>query len=215
MALDFDKMGGILPAIIQDSVSGEVLMLGFMNAEAYEKTVSEGRVSFFSRTKKRIWTKGEESGNYLNLVGIFEDCDQDSLLISVRPEGPVCHTGQRSCFGESLPGFRETPEEGGGKTGTEGKAGNLAFLGKLQKLLESRKRELPEDSYTAALFRAGINKIAQKLGEEAVELVIEAKEDNDGRFLEESADLLFHLMILLVERGYRLEDVCRVLEGRH
>ncbi len=207
MELDFDKMGGILPAVIQDAASGEVLMLGFMNAEAYEKTVSEGRVSFFSRTKKRIWTKGEESGNTLNVVGILEDCDQDSLLISVRPEGPVCHTGQRSCFGESLPGFRENT--------TEGEAGNLAFLGKLQKLLESRKRELPEDSYTAGLFRAGINKIAQKLGEEAVELVIEAKGDNDGRFLEESADLLFHLMILLVDRGYRLEDVCRVLEGRH
>jgi len=196
MNLNFEKMGGILPAVIQDAETGEVLMLGFMNPEAYDKTRTEGRVCFYSRTKKRLWTKGEESGNYLNVVEIREDCDRDSLLVRVRPDGPVCHTGQRSCFGENPPG-------------------TLDFLNLLQGLLRSRKQELPENSYTASLFRAGINKIAQKLGEEAVELVIEAKDTDDGRFLDEAADLLFHLMILLVERGYGLGDVAAVLERRH
>ncbi len=194
--MNFNKMGGILPAVIQDAASGQVLMLGFMNREAYDKTRKEGRVCFYSRTKKRLWTKGEESGNYLNVMEIREDCDRDSLLILVDPEGPVCHTGQKSCFGEgNLPA--------------------LNFLVSLQDLLRSRKQELPENSYTASLFRAGVNKIAQKLGEEAVELVIEAKDSNDDKLLNEAADLLFHLMILLVEKGYGLEDVAEVLRSRH
>lgn len=224
MSLNFEKMGGILPAIIQDSRSSEVLMLGFMNREAYEKTLSEGKVCFYSRTKKRLWTKGEESGNYLNLVEIREDCDRDTLLVRVIPEGPVCHTGQRSCFGEGIPGSVEKPAgseknfaEPGDRSPEAGPESTpyLDFLRVLQDLLNSRKKELPENSYTAGLFKAGVNEIAQKLGEEAVELVIEAKDRDDEKFLNEAADLLFHLMILLVERGYGLDDVVRVLEQRH
>ena len=196
MSLNFEKMGGILPAIIQDAKTGEVLMLGFMNREAYEKTMAEGKVSFYSRTRKRLWTKGEESGNYLNVVEVLEDCDQDTLLVKADPVGPVCHTGQRSCFGEP-------------------QGDRLGFLRQLQDLLRDRKEKLPEDSYTAKLFRSGVNKIAQKLGEEAVELVIESKDLDDSRFLNEAADLLFHLIILLVDRGYGMEDVTRVLESRH
>jgi phosphoribosyl-ATP pyrophosphohydrolase/phosphoribosyl-AMP cyclohydrolase len=224
MSLNFEKMGGILPAIVQDSRSSEVLMLGFMNREAYEKTLSEGKVCFYSRTKKRLWTKGEESGNYLNLVEIREDCDRDTLLVRVIPDGPVCHTGQRSCFGEGIPGSVDkpagsvkSPAEPGERSSeaSQEPVQNLDFLRVLQDLLDSRKKELPEDSYTARLFREGVNEIAQKLGEEAVELVIEAKDRDDEKFLNEAADLLFHLMILLVERGYGLEDVVRVLEQRH
>ena len=196
MTLDFEKMGGILPAIIQDAQSNQVLMLGFMNREAYEKTTREGRVTFYSRTKKRLWTKGEESGNYLQLVEIKEDCDRDTLLVMVNPDGPVCHTGEPSCFGES-------PGNG------------LKFVRELQDLLKSRKENLPENSYTAKLFSNGVDKIAKKIGEEAVELIIEALDSNDERFLEEAADLLFHMMILLTERGYGLEDVVKVLKGRH
>ncbi len=196
MTLDFNKMGGILPAIIQDARSNRVLMLGFMNSEAYEKTLDEGRVTFYSRTKERLWTKGEESGNFLNLVDITPDCDNDTLLVRVNPEGPACHTGQESCFG--------IDSDGG-----------LDFIAELEEILRSRKQEMPEDSYTAKLFSHGINKIAKKLGEEAVELVIEAKDSDDERLLEEAADLLFHMLILLIERGYALEDVVRVLRGRH
>ena len=196
MALNFEKMGGILPAIIQDARSNQVLMLGFMNREAYEKTTGEGRVTFYSRTKKRLWTKGEESGNYLQLVEIREDCDHDTLLVRVDPDGPVCHTGEPSCFGEV--------------------AGNgLEFVLELQDLLKSRKENLPEDSYTAKLFTDGVNKISKKIGEEAVELIVEALGSDNERFLEEAADLLFHLMILLTDRGYGLEDVVKVLKGRH
>jgi phosphoribosyl-ATP pyrophosphohydrolase/phosphoribosyl-AMP cyclohydrolase len=196
MALNFDKMGGILPAIIQDAQSNQVLMLGFMNREAYDKTIRDGMVTFYSRTKKRLWTKGEESGNFLRVVEIKEDCDQDTLLVRVDPDGPVCHTGERSCFGET---------EGNG----------FGFVLELQELLKSRKENLPEDSYTAKLFSKGIDKIVQKVGEEAVELIVEAKNSDNERFLEEAADLLFHMMILLTERGYGLEDVVRVLKGRH
>jgi len=196
MSLNFSKMDGILPAIIQDSETGEVLMLGFMNKESYQKTLNEGRVCFYSRTKKRLWTKGEESGNFLNVIDIREDCDQDTLLIRVKPDGPVCHTGTRTCFGE--PPLHD-----------------LSFLHSLQELLESRKKDLPEKSYTSKLFREGVNKIAQKVGEEAVELIIEAKDGDDNRFLNEAADLLFHMMILLADRGYRLEDVVGILKERH
>ena len=193
---NFDKLNGLIPAIIQDHRTGMVLMLGFMNPEAYEKTCNEKRVTFYSRTKKRLWTKGEESGNHLQVIEIRLDCDQDTLLISVIPEGPVCHTGTLSCFGDDI----NVP---------------LYFISVLQNILRSRKEEKPEDSYTAELFRKGINAIAQKLGEEAVELIIESKEKDDYKFLNESADLLFHLMILLIDRGYSLEDVAEVLKKRH
>jgi phosphoribosyl-ATP pyrophosphohydrolase/phosphoribosyl-AMP cyclohydrolase len=196
MALNFEKLGGILPAIIQDSDTNEVLMLGFVNQESYDKTIAEGKVCFYSRTKKRLWTKGEESGNFLNVVEITEDCDHDTLLIRVEPVGPVCHTGQRTCFGEVSPN-------------------RLSFLNKLQDLLKTRKKELPEGSYTSKLFKDGVNRIAKKLGEETVELVIEAKDNDDSLFLNEAADLLFHMMILLVDRGYELEDVTKILEERH
>ena len=196
MSLNFDKLGGILPAIIQDAQTNEVLMLGFMNQEAYEKTLSEGKVTFFSRTKERLWTKGEESGNYMDVVEILEDCDADTLLIRANPQGPACHTGMRTCFGETV-------------------QDDLSFLQNLQALLQSRKEELPENSYTAKLFRNGPRKIAKKVGEEATELVIEAMDSDDELFLNEAADLLFHMTILLVDRGYRLEDVVKVLKERH
>jgi len=196
MSLNFDKLGGILPAIIQDAQTNEVLMLGFMNQEAYDKTLSEGKVTFFSRSKKRLWTKGEESGNFMDVVEIFEDCDADTLLIRVSPQGPACHTGKRTCFGETV-------QE------------NLSFLQHLQTLLQSRKEKLPENSYTSKLFRSGPRKIAKKVGEEAAELVIEAMDSDDDLFLNEAADLLFHMTILLVDRGYKLEDVVKVLKERH
>ncbi len=196
MSLNFDKMGGILPAIIQDAQTNEVLMLGFMNQEAYEKTVSEGKVTFYSRTRERLWTKGEESGNFMDVVEILEDCDADTLLIRANPQGPACHTGMRTCFGE-------TDQD------------NISFLQNLQALLQSRKEELPENSYTAKLFRQGPRKIAKKLGEEAAELVIEAMDTDDECFINEAADLLFHMTILLVDRGYRLEDVAKILADRH
>ncbi len=196
MSLNFDKMGGILPAIIQDAQTNEVLMLGFMNQEAYEKTVSEGKVTFYSRTRERLWTKGEESGNFMDVVEILEDCDADTLLIRANPQGPACHTGMRTCFGETV-------------------QDNLSFLHNLQALLQSRKEELPENSYTAKLFREGPRKIAKKLGEEAAELVIEAMDSDDECFINEAADQLFHMTILLVDRGYRLEDVAKILADRH
>lgn len=196
MSLNFDKMGGILPAIIQDAKTNEILMLGFMNLEAYEKTVSEEKVTFYSRTKERLWTKGEESGNFMDVVEILEDCDADTLLIRVNPQGPACHTGMRTCFGETV-------------------QDDLSFLQNLQALLQSRKEELPENSYTAKLFRNGPRKIAKKVGEEAAELVIEAMDSDDECFLNEAADLLFHMTILLIDRGYRLEDVVKVLKDRH
>jgi phosphoribosyl-ATP pyrophosphohydrolase/phosphoribosyl-AMP cyclohydrolase len=193
---DFNKLNGLIPAIIQDHSTGMVLMLGFMNAAAYNKTSKEGLVTFYSRTKERLWTKGEESGNHLKVVEIKMDCDGDTLLITVVPEGPVCHTGTISCFGE-------------------GKGFPLQFLTELQDILKSRKKNKPQGSYTAELFRSGTNAIAQKLGEEAIELIIESKEKDDTRFLDESADLLFHFILLLVDRGYDLTDVAEVLQKRH
>jgi phosphoribosyl-ATP pyrophosphohydrolase/phosphoribosyl-AMP cyclohydrolase len=194
--MDFEKLGGIIPAIIQDAVTDRVLMLGFMNPEALQKTESEGRVTFFSRTKQRLWTKGEESGNFLHVVEILKDCDQDTLLIKARPEGPVCHTGSDTCFNE------------------ENKLG-MEFLEVLQKLIKDRKEQMPANSYTTSLFQAGINKIAQKVGEEAVELIIESKDRNDDLFLNEAADLLYHLMVLLTARGYGIVNVAGILENRH
>lgn len=189
-------MNGLVPAIIQHYQSNQVLMLGFMNAEALEETKKTGRVTFFSRTRNRLWTKGEESGNFLEVKDLQEDCDQDTLLIKVDPVGPVCHTGDRSCFGDD--------------------SGNpYTFLEELQSLLKNRKSEMPEGSYTAKLFKSGTNKIAQKVGEEAIEFIIESKDKDDDKFLNEGADLLFHILILLIDRGYTLSDIAAILKERH
>ncbi len=190
-----------MPAIVQDADTRAVLMLGYMDAEALEATQSTGRVTFYSRSKQRHWTKGETSGNYLEFVEMKTDCDRDALLVLARPSGPVCHTGTDTCWGEEN-------QEG------------IEFIGELQRVIESRKREAESGdentgSYVASLFRKGIPKIAQKVGEEAVETVIEAMDTNDGLFLNESADLLFHLLVLLQARGYRLEDVVALLKERH
>lgn len=195
MKPDFSKYtDGLVPAIIQDANTSKVLMLGFMNAEAFEQTQKENRVTFFSRSKNRLWTKGEESGNFLEVKNMLLDCDNDTLLIKVIPTGPVCHKGTDTCWGE---------------TNTEN------FLFEMEKVIHARKNADPESSYTAKLFSQGINKIAQKVGEEAVEVVIEAKDDNEKLFLDESADLLFHYTILLAAKGYELKDVIEVLEKRH
>jgi len=196
MELDFDKMGGLIPAIIQDDFTGKVLMLGFMNPEALAKTREIGKVTFFSRTKNRLWTKGEESGNFLNVVSITEDCDRDTLLIKVNPVGPVCHTGSDTCFGERN-------EE------------DIMFIKYLQDFIETRRREMPEKSYTTSLFNSGTGRMAQKVGEEAVETVIEAMANNDERLLYEASDLLYHLIVLLTYKGYRIEDLARELKKRH
>src|SRR5690606_18133319 len=192
--IDFEKLDGLVPCIVQDANSGVVLMLGFMNAEALEKTISEKTVTFYSRTKKRLWTKGETSGNFLRVVEILSDCDNDTLLVKARPEGPACHTGADTCFNEN------------------NKTWNLA---KLDGIIADRKANPTEGSYTASLFNKGINKVAQKVGEEAVELVIEAKDNNDELFLNEAADLMFHYLVLLRAKGFTLADVEAVLESRH
>ena len=198
MTIDFNKnKDGLVPAIIQDHRTDKVLMLGYMNAEALSKTKESGQVTFFSRSKNRLWTKGEESGNFLNLVDIKVDCDQDTLLISVNPVGPVCHTGSDTCWQEE-------------------NASGFGFLSQLEEIIASRKENQEDQkSYVASLFRSGINKIAQKVGEEAVETVIEAKDNNDELFLDESADLLFHYLILLQAKGFRLKDIEDVLAKRH
>ncbi len=199
--MDFKKMNGIIPAIIQDAKTDTVLMLGFMSPEALEKTRKEGKVCFFSRTRNRLWTKGEESGNFLYVVDILEDCDHDTLLIKANPAGPVCHTGSDTCFDE--------------KNSSSPHTGGIDFIAQLQQLIHARKAEMPEGSYTTSLFEKGINRIAQKVGEEAVELVIESKDNNDELFLNEAADLIYHLLVLLTEKGYDIKDVAAVLEQRH
>ncbi len=198
MKLDFSKLGnGLIPAIIQDNTTNKVLMLGFMNEEAYQKTVKEGKVTFFSRTKKRLWTKGEVSGNFLNVVSITEDCDQDTLLIKANPVGPVCHTGADTCFNE------------------KNQEDDLYFLKFLQDFIDRRKAEMPEGSYTTSLFNSGTRRMAQKVGEEAVETVIGAMANDDENFIYESADLVYHLIVLLTSKGYRIEDIARELKKRH
>lgn len=198
MELDFDKSPeGLLPAIIQDAETFNVLMLGYMNKEALEQTIASQKVTFFSRSKNRLWTKGEESGNYLELVSIKADCDADTLLIFARPHGPVCHTGTDTCWGAD-------------------NKSNFGFLSELEKVIADRKlNPNNEKSYVASLFAKGINKIAQKVGEEAVETVIEAKDNNDDLFLNEAADLLFHYLILLQAKGFQLSDIAQVLKSRH
>lgn len=197
MNLDFAKMGGLVPAIIQDVETEKVLMLGFMNEEAYQKTMDSGRVTFFSRTKKRLWTKGEESGNFLNVVDMKVDCDNDTLLIRVHPMGPVCHQGTDTCWGE------------------KNESSSVMFLKTLQDFICRRYEEMPEGSYTTSLFQSGVNKMAQKVGEEAVETVIEACNGSDERLIYEGADLLYHLIVLLTSKGYRIEDLARELQERH
>jgi len=196
MTLTFDEKTGLIPAIVQDSTTGKVLMLGYMNREALEETRRISRVTFFSRSKQRLWTKGEESGNFLELVSISEDCDQDALLVKAIPRGPTCHKGTDTCWGE------ENTDQFG-------------FLTALEDVIRERRENAPENSYVASLFSKGINKIAQKVGEEAVELVIESKDDSEELFLNESADLLFHYLILLQAKGYALSDVVDILKQRH
>lgn len=196
MSIDFDKMDGLVPAIIQDADTAKVLMLGFMNCEAYDKTMETGKVTFYSRTRNRLWTKGEESGNFLHVVSVKADCDRDTLLIQVHPVGPVCHTGTDTCWGEK----NEQP---------------VMFLKELQDFINVRHTEMPEGSYTTSLFRSGVNKMAQKVGEEAVETVIEACNGTDDRLIYESADLLYHLIVLLTSKGYSIEDIARELKERH
>ncbi len=196
MKVDFSKYAdGLVPAIVQDIETHKVLMLGFMNQEALTKTEETGKVTFFSRSKNRLWTKGEESGNFLELKSMAVDCDQDTLLIQVHPVGPVCHTGADTCWSE-----RNHSED---------------FLLYLEDIIRLRKQASPEDSYVAKLFSRGINKVAQKVGEEAVELVIEAKDDNEELFLNEAADLLFHYLLLLNAKGYKLQSVIDILKKRH
>jgi phosphoribosyl-ATP pyrophosphohydrolase/phosphoribosyl-AMP cyclohydrolase len=196
MKIDFKKYAdGLAPAIIQDHKTHKVLMLGFMNEEALQKTMREGKVTFFSRSKKRLWTKGEESGNELLLKEVMSDCDHDTLLIKAEPTGPVCHTGADTCWSE-----KNHAED---------------FLSYLEHIIELRKESEDERSYVRKLFHSGINKIAQKVGEEAVELVIEAKDVNNELFLNEASDLLFHFLILLQAKGYKLEDVIAILKERH
>jgi phosphoribosyl-AMP cyclohydrolase / phosphoribosyl-ATP pyrophosphohydrolase len=194
--LDFSKAGGLVPAIIQDETTGKVLMLGYMNEEALSKTRAEGKVTFFSRTKNRLWTKGETSDNFFFVKDIIADCDKDTLLIKVSPVGPACHTGADTCFNE---------------VNTDG----IAFLNSLTSIIKDRHNNPSDKSYTSSLFAKGINKVAQKVGEEAVEVVIEAKDDNQKLFLNESADLLFHLMILLEAKGNSLDEVVDILKQRH
>jgi phosphoribosyl-ATP pyrophosphohydrolase/phosphoribosyl-AMP cyclohydrolase len=197
MNIDFDKMNGLVPAIIQDHITSKVLMLGYMNREAYEKTLETGKVTFFSRTKNRLWTKGEESGNFLNVVSIKEDCDQDTLLIKVDPVGPVCHTGTDTCWGE------------------KNELDDIMFLKHLQDFIDKRHEEMPENSYTTSLFQSGINRMAQKVGEEAVEMIIEATNGTDDRMIYEGSDMIYHLIVLLTSKGYRIENLVRELKERH
>jgi phosphoribosyl-ATP pyrophosphohydrolase/phosphoribosyl-AMP cyclohydrolase len=195
--LNFSKSpDGLLPAIIQDAVTQKVLMLGFMNEEAYQQTLTTKKVTFFSRTKQRIWVKGETSGNFLELIDVRIDCDQDTLLIQVKPVGVVCHTGADTCFNDN------------------NQRNNLQFLAHLESVIKSYHSNPQEGSYTSSLFKKGINKVAQKVGEEAVELLIEAKDNNDDLFKNEAADLLYHYLVLLTAKGFSLADITAVLEKR-
>lgn len=195
--IDFDKMGGLVPAIVQDADTRKVLMLGFMNQEALQKTLETRRVTFWSRTRQTLWTKGETSGHYLDLVSLKADCDNDTLLIEAHPNGPVCHTGTDTCWGEKNEG------------------NPLLFLTELQNFIEKRHEEMPEGSYTTSLFKDGLNRMAQKVGEEALEAVIEATNGTNERLIYEAADMTYHLIVLLTSKGLRIEDIARELETRH
>lgn len=208
MKIDFEKMGGLVPAIIQDATTRQVLMLGFMNEEAYQKTLDTGHVTFWSRTRQTLWTKGETSGHFLNLVDMKIDCDEDTLLVRVNPIGPTCHTGTDTCWGEE-----NTPIDNGQLTMDN--ANPLLFLSELQSFIDKRKQQMPEGSYTTSLFNKGINKIAQKVGEEALETVIEATNGTSEHLVYEASDLLYHLIVMLTEKGLRIEDVAEELHKRH
>jgi len=197
MEIDFEKMGGLVPAIIQDATTKNVLMLGFMNEEAYHKTLETKKVTFYSRSRKCLWTKGETSGNFLNLVSIKNDCDNDTLLIKVNPTGPTCHKGTATCWDEN------------------NEVNPLLFLTFLQDFIEKRHKEMPEGSYTTSLFKDGLNRMAQKVGEEALEAVIEACNGTDERLVYESADMIYHLIVLLTSKGLRIEDLAKELQIRH
>lgn len=197
MNIDFEKCGGLVPAIIQDAATGKVLMLGYMNAEAYERTLATGRVCFYSRSRQCLWTKGETSGNFLEVVSIKLDCDRDTLLIAATPHGPVCHTGTDTCWGEV------------------NEPSPTAFLTELQDFINKRREEMPEGSYTTSLFRDGVNRMAQKVGEEALEACIEACNGTNERLLYEASDMLYHLIVLLSSKGLRIEQVIEELTARH
>ena len=197
MEIDFEKMGGLVPAIIQDAKTKTVLMLGYMNKEAYEKTTHTGKVTFFSRSRQCLWTKGETSGNFLELVDIMVDCDNDTLLVKVNPTGPTCHKGTDTCWGE------------------KNEVNPLLFLTYLQDFINTRHEEMPEGSYTTSLFKDGINRMAQKVGEEALEAVIEACNGTNGRLIYEGADMIYHLIVLLTSKGLRIEDLAKELQARH
>jgi len=196
MKVDFNKQNGLVPAIIQDATTGKVLMLAYMNEEALAQTQTSGKVTFFSRSKNRLWTKGEESGNFLNLVSIAVDCDNDTLLVKVNPVGPSCHTGADTCWNEK-------------------NEGDIYFLNHLQEFIQKRFKEMPEGSYTTTLFKSGVNRMAQKVGEEAVETVIEATNGADDKLIYEASDLLYHLIVLLTSKGYSLDDLAKELKKRH
>jgi len=197
MNIDFEKCGGLVPAIIQDATTKAVLMLGYMNEEALQKTLDTKKVTFWSRSRNCLWTKGETSGNFLHLVDIKVDCDNDTLLVQAHPDGPTCHTGTDTCWGE------------------ENKPNPLLFLSELSDFIEKRHREMPEGSYTTSLFKDGLNRMAQKVGEEALELVIEATNGTNDRLIYEGSDMLYHLIVLLTSKGLRIEDMARELMERH
>lgn len=197
MDIDFEKMGGLVPAIVQDATTKNVLMLGYMDKAAYDKTIETKKVTFFSRSRQCLWTKGETSGNFLNLVSIQVDCDKDTLLVKAHPDGPTCHTGTDTCWGE------------------KNEANPLMFLSFLQDFIEKRHKEMPEGSYTTSLFKDGLNRMAQKVGEEALEAVIEACNGTNERLIYEGADMLYHLIVLLTSKGLRIEDLASELAKRH
>lgn len=197
MEIDFEKQGGLVPAIIQDSITNNVLMLGYMNQEAYEQTIKTGKVTFWSRSRQYLWTKGETSGNFLNLVSIKSDCDNDTLLVRVNPVGPACHLGTDTCWGE------------------KNEANPLLFLTELQDFINKRHEEMPEGSYTTSLFKDGLNRMAQKVGEEALEAVIEATNGTNERLIYEASDMFYHLIVLLTSKGLRIENIAQELQVRH
>lgn len=197
MEIDFEKQGGLVPAIIQDSITNNVLMLGYMNQEAYEQTIKTGKVTFWSRSRQCLWTKGETSGNFLNLVSIKSDCDNDTLLVRVNPVGPACHLGTDTCWGE------------------KNEANPLLFLTELQEFINKRHEEMPEGSYTTSLFKDGLNRMAQKVGEEALEAVIEATNGTNERLIYEASDMFYHLIVLLTSKGLRIENIAQELQVRH
>ena len=197
MEIDFKKQGGLVPAIIQDNITNNVLMLGYMNEDAYEQTLKTGKVTFWSRSRQCLWTKGETSGNFLNLVSIKIDCDNDTLLVRVNPVGPACHLGTDTCWGE------------------KNETNPLLFLTELQDFINKRHEEMPEGSYTTSLFKDGLNRMAQKVGEEALETVIEATNGTNERLIYEASDMFYHLIVLLTSKGLRIEDIAKELQVRH